>query len=103
MTFSRTCEKTAQTQVALDQCAYTELQEVQRQLAPVLLKEEKSASRRLVLAAQASFASYEKAECAARSYVNTGGSIYPMAFTGCETQLTVQRIESILEYLSQFP
>jgi uncharacterized protein YecT (DUF1311 family) len=98
VTYSRSCEKTAQTQVALD-----ELKEVQRQLAAVLRREAKGTSHSLIVAAETGFAGYEKAECTLRAYVNRGGSIYPMIFTECETALTVQRIQSVLEYLSELP
>jgi uncharacterized protein YecT (DUF1311 family) len=99
VTYDRSCEKKAETQVALDFCAATELKEVKAILAPLLVKEAKMDTHALVTAAQAAFVRYETNECTAEAQINTGGTIYGMVITDCEVALTVQRIQAVEEYL----
>lgn len=93
--YDRSCEKTAQSQMAMDLCAASELRQLQGQLASALLKERTNLSPGLVDAAQTTFDQYEVAECKADASPNTGGSIYPLVVGNCEVSLTVQRIEQV--------
>jgi uncharacterized protein YecT (DUF1311 family) len=105
VTYNHSCDRTAQTQTAMNQCAAKEVRELRHQLAAALSRQEKGGSPssvRLIQSAQSSFVAYEKAECAAVAAPNLGGSIYPLIFGSCEVRLTVQRIEEVREDLSGF-
>ncbi len=90
--FNSSCERTAQDQVQLDDCAATELQ---LQLASALKLERSSSDSKLVDAVESAFKSYETAECTEASSPNVGGTIYPLVYSYCEINLTIQRIEEI--------
>jgi uncharacterized protein YecT (DUF1311 family) len=95
VTYNRSCEVTAQTQIALDRCSRDELSQVQGTLSAAIKKEKKWISAKLVNASQKAFAKYEKAECAADAAINSGGSIYPLIVNDCAIQLIVQRIQRV--------
>lgn len=93
--YDRSCEKTAQTQAAMDSCAASALKQLQGQLVEALATERKVVDTGLVDAAQAAFEQYQAAECAASASPNKGGSIYPLLVANCQVTLTVQRIEQV--------
>jgi uncharacterized protein YecT (DUF1311 family) len=100
VTYNQSCERTAQTQIAMDECAGTELLEVQRQLNAALAAAERGAGAsfvRLVNSAEQTFEAYEKAECKVAAAPNIGGTIYPLIFGNCEVRLTVQRLQEVRE------
>ncbi len=96
--YDRSCERTAATQLALDECAASELHQVQRQLGAALVAQTRAAGlsqRHLDAAAQSGFLAYEKAECLASASPDKGGSIYPMVLADCELRLSVQRLQEL--------
>jgi uncharacterized protein YecT (DUF1311 family) len=95
VTYNRSCEKTAQTQTAMDFCAASELKDLQGQLATALGNEKHSLAAGLVDEAQAAFQRYATAECDAVASQNRGGSIYPLLLGTCEVGLTAQRIQQV--------
>jgi uncharacterized protein YecT (DUF1311 family) len=98
VTYSRACARTAVTQIALDECAGTELKELEGQLATALARQEKGQTSNVVAAdraAQAAFDTYEKAACAVAAAPNLGGTIYPLISGQCEIRLTAQRVGEI--------
>jgi len=94
-TFNRSCERTAQSQTQMNECAASELDQLQSQLNTALAFQRRLSDADLIDKAESAFESYEKAECTEASWPNTGGSIYPLVFSQCEINLTVQRIEQI--------
>jgi uncharacterized protein YecT (DUF1311 family) len=95
VTYDRSCESTAQTQIALDECAIRELKQLRGKLHTALAQERKRIRAKLVNAAQKAFLSYERTECLATASINSGGSIYPLIVSECEIDLTVQRIQQV--------
>jgi uncharacterized protein YecT (DUF1311 family) len=95
VTYNRSCESTALTQIALDECAVHELKQLRGQLATALATDRRRIRAKLVNASQKVFNSYEHAECLAAASVNEGGTIYPLIVSECEIQLTVQRIQQV--------
>jgi uncharacterized protein YecT (DUF1311 family) len=95
VTFNTSCERTAQDQVQLDDCAATELHALQGQLRSALNLQRRSSDPMLVDTAETAFKSYEKAECTEASALNVGGTIYPLIYSYCEINLTIQRIEQV--------
>jgi uncharacterized protein YecT (DUF1311 family) len=93
--YDTSCERSAQSQIALDECAGSELAQLRSHLHSALAFERQMGDRSLVNAAQSEFESYEKTECAEAAWPNMGGSIYPLVYANCEVNLTVQRIEQI--------
>lgn len=95
VTYDRSCEKSAQTQSAVNGCAGSELSALQKQLQAALLDERAVLSPALVDAAQRSFEQYESSECDAAASPNQGGSIYPLIAAICEIRLTIERIQEV--------
>gem|GEM_PF-1952896 len=98
VTYDQSCDRTAQSQTAMDECAGMELLEVQRQLNAALAADERGAGTsfvRLVNSAQRTFDTYEKAECTVAAEPNIGGTIYPLIFGSCEVRVTVQRLQEV--------
>ena len=95
VTYNRACEASAQTQLALDKCAGSELRQLDAKLTIALKRERRRVPSKLVNAAQKAFVSYESSECRAAASVNSGGSIYPLVFDQCGIRLTVQRIQQV--------
>jgi uncharacterized protein YecT (DUF1311 family) len=93
--YDRSCEKTAQTQTAMNECAGSELTELQKQLQVAISEEKAVLAPSLVNAAQQAFDNYENSECTAVASPHQGGSIYPLIAANCEMQLTLQRIEQV--------
>ena len=100
VTYDQSCERSAQTQIALDECVGTELSGVQHQLNAALIAAERGADTsflRLINSAERTFETYEKAECTVAAAPNIGGTIYPLIFDNCELRLTVQRLQEVKE------
>lgn len=95
VTYNRSCETTAQSQIELDECAGNELKQLQGKLNTALAAERRKVRAKLVNAAQKAFVAYERTECAAAASIDSGGSIYPLVVGKCEIQLTVQRIQQV--------
>ena len=93
--YDRSCEKTAQTQVAMDSCVESELTQLQTELSSALSKERNVIAPDLVDAAEAAFVRYETSECDAAASPSIGGSIHPLVEGTCQVALTVQRIQQV--------
>ncbi len=96
--YDRSCERTAATELALDECAAFELHQVQGQLEAALAAQSRArgqAQRHLDAAAQSGFLAYERAECLASAWPEKGGSIYPMVLEDCQLRLSVQRLQEL--------
>ena len=93
ITYDRSCDKTAVSQIAMDDCVTRRLHQVECQLTQALSQEKKSVASGLVISAESLFETFEVGECKAEARPNFGGTNYPVAFGSCELQLTVQRIQ----------
>ena len=93
--YNRSCEKTALSQIKMDECAASELGQVTKLLHSALSDENKYYGSGKVNSVQSSWDKYMKAECAMESGINKGGSILPLVMTDCEISETVSRIQRI--------
>lgn len=89
------CERTAQNQIQMDECAQSQLHQLGSQLSTLLAYQRRASGSNVVNAAESAFRSYMKAECAAASAQNDGGTVYPLIYSECEIDLTLQRIEEV--------
>lgn len=93
--YNRSCEKTALTQIKMDECAASELGQVTKLLHVALSGEAKYYGSSKVNSVQASWGHYMKAECNMEVGIYQGGSILPLMMTDCEISETVSRIQRI--------
>jgi uncharacterized protein YecT (DUF1311 family) len=93
------CTSTAQTQLALDQCAAGQLTRAQRQLASALKTQWRIFGSRSVRSVQAKWVTFEKAECALEAAPDKGGSIVPLIVATCETRLTMDRLADVTQVI----
>ena len=93
VTYNNGCEHTANTQAALNECANSEVRQLQNQLSSALHSEQKVFGTKMVRAAQSQWTKFVKAECTMEANPNRGGSIYPLIYEDCVRDLTVTRIE----------
>ena len=77
LAYNRSCDKTAVSQIAMDDCVTGQFHQVERQLSKALTQEKDSVAQGLVNAAESSFQTFEAAECRAEASPNLGGTIYP--------------------------
>ncbi len=92
VTYNDTCERTANSQSALNECVDHELSELNTQLSDALLTEAGRFGQHSVAAAQSQWVKYRDAECALEASPNRGGSIYPLIYGICERSLIIARI-----------
>lgn len=95
LSINLSCSKTAVSQVAIDRCAEKIENEADSVLNAALVKERTASNPALVNAAQLKWIAYRDAECMAYTSINQGGTIYPSAFSPCEYQLTVKRVDDV--------
>lgn len=98
--YNQACNKTALTQLAMDDCVASEQKEVEHQLVVALEAQERGATKTelsMIKVAQAKFLAYVRAECPVAGYADVGGSIYPMELGLCQLRLTVQRLQEVRE------
>ncbi|HET9058471.1 MAG TPA: lysozyme inhibitor LprI family protein [Acidimicrobiales bacterium] len=96
--FNQSCDKTAISQVAMDQCVASEVAEVQRQLDVALSELERGARKAdvdMMSMAQTRFEAYENAECPGAVPGSSEGTIYPMLRGLCQLRLSVQRLQEV--------
>jgi uncharacterized protein YecT (DUF1311 family) len=89
------CLKSAQTQVAINQCNLAAFRKAQGRLSAVLKSEHKLFSSRYVDASENAWLVYRSKECSLQSSPYSGGSIYPSDYHACEAYLTDLRIDQI--------
>ena len=101
VSYDRSCEKTALSQVAMDGCAAGEASELQNQLAQALQKDASIfGSAATVEAVQAAWIQYRDHECALEESTYSGGTIAPFIYGQCVVALTVQRIQEVREVIA---
>jgi len=94
VTYNNSCERTAQTQTALNECAGNEVQQLQRQLSSVLATAEKIFGTKMVQAAQLQWTKFVKAQCTMEANPYQG-SIHPLIYLNCVRNLTATRIGEV--------
>jgi uncharacterized protein YecT (DUF1311 family) len=103
VTYDSSCQQTALTQVAMGECAVSELKQVQRQLTTLLNEESAGFGKKAVDRVEGQWRQYRDSECALEARPNKGGTIVGLVITNCEVQLTVQRAQSLMAYLQSRP
>jgi uncharacterized protein YecT (DUF1311 family) len=101
--YDSSCEKTAQSQIQLDQCAQSELKQVQTQLTTLLTEDSAQFGKRTVNKVQGRWRQFRDAECDLEAKPYRHGTIVPLIIGECEIQLTVQRTQSLSAYLRSRP
>ena len=87
----------------MDECAQSELRQVQSQLTTLLNKEATMFGRKAVNKVESQWRQFRNSECALEAAPNKGGTIVPLVIGECEVQLTVQRIQAVSAFLDSFP
>ena len=95
----------AQTTVEMRDCAGkeykkadAELNSVYKQLMSKLTDEGHKA---LLKTAQQAWIKYRDANCEFEAYLNRGGTIYPLVYTGCLSTMTTARTKELRELIEQ--
>lgn len=96
------CNK-AMTQIDMDMCANRDYQAADKKLNDVYRKlmaalDDKGYQAKLKTAERA-WIQYRDTECTFEVAQNEGGTIYPMAYSGCVTKLTDARTKELQDYL----
>jgi uncharacterized protein YecT (DUF1311 family) len=95
MSVNTSCEKTAETQAAIDSCFGRVAAEAQGVLDAALAKERAAIRPALVNAAERGWIEHRNAECRAEASPNQGGSIQPTIYSSCVIALTTARIATV--------
>lgn len=102
-TYSSKCEKTALSQVAMDQCIASELAQLGSEMHIALNDEASRFGKTAVTPAQDAWAAFEKAECQLEESPYKGGTIQPLIHGVCERGLLVRRINEIYAVIRAAP
>lgn len=89
------CERSAASQMAMDEWAEKQAHELESELARALAAETSDFGTTLVVVAQHAWMGYEAAECRLEERPYAGGTIQPLIYAECEQGLLVVRIDQI--------
>jgi uncharacterized protein YecT (DUF1311 family) len=93
----------AQTQVEMNECQGREYKKADAALNAVykqlMAKIDTEGERAALKAAQVAWIKYRDADCEFVSYLNKGGTIYPLVYSGCLTARTQERTKQLREVL----
>jgi uncharacterized protein YecT (DUF1311 family) len=98
------CDSPKATQFDLNSCADASFKVADAQMNSLYatirtrLRDDPDAMKRLV-AAQRAWLAFRDAECEFASGAESGGSIYPMVYSSCQTALTTKRNGDLKKYL----
>lgn len=100
------CEKTAVTQLEMNNCAHqeyvkadAEMNRVYKQLMSVLTADQAKDQTKL-REAQRAWVKYRDANCESESSLNEGGTIYPMVYDFCLASMTEERTKRLRDMLA---
>ena len=100
------CEKTAATQLEMNNCAHqeyvkadAEMNRVYKQLISVLAADQAKDQTKL-REAQRAWVKYRDANCESESSLNEGGTIYPMVYDMCLASMTEERTKRLKDMLA---
>jgi uncharacterized protein YecT (DUF1311 family) len=103
VTYNQSCRQSAMTQIAMDECAESELKQVQTQLTTLLHEDSTLFGGKTVNKVQGQWRRFRDSECALEASINKGGTIAPFDIGECEIQMTVQRIQALSTFLQSRP
>ena len=93
----------AQTQVEMNECQAREYKKADAALNAVykqlMAKIEDEGERTALKNAQLAWIKFRDSDCEFESYINKGGTMYPMIYDGCMMTLTQQRTKQLREIL----
>lgn len=98
VTYNKSCEKSAVSQVEIDQCANSELAQVTEDLDVAITKASNLYGSANLNLTQVAWNKYMEAECALVARINTGeggGTVQPFMYVSCQTELTVKRVQEL--------
>ena len=102
------CEKTAQTQLELNNCAHlayvkadAEMNRVYKQLMASSSESGEKYQQKLK-EAQVAWLKYRDATCESEAVINEGGSIYPMIYDYCLASVTEERTKRLKNMLAEY-
>lgn len=98
------CEN-AQTTVEMRDCAGKEYRRADAELNGVyqqlMSKLDDAGYKSALRISEQDWIKYRDANCEFESYLNKGGTIYPVVYEGCRTRMTVARTNELREMLKQ--
>ena len=98
------CEK-AQTTAELRDCVGREYQEADAELnkvyKQVMTRLDDEGHKAALKEAQLAWIKYRDANCEFESYLNRGGTIYPVVYEGCRAAMTASRTKELQESLKE--
>ena len=94
----------ASTQSAMNECAAKQYKQADSQLNALYKQinsrlQDNPDSKKLLVGAQRGWIGFRDAECKFASSAVTGGSVYPLIYSNCVTELTKARVETFKTYL----
>jgi uncharacterized protein YecT (DUF1311 family) len=103
VTFDRSCETSAGSQIAMDECAQSEFAEVQSQLAPILRYDDSRLGAKTFSSDQRQWIALRSSFCALEANLYRGGTIRPLIFQNCEVMFTANRIAQLKQFNAAIP
>ncbi len=94
----------ASDQATMNQCAAQEHKAADKELNALYQQisarlKSNPDSKKLLVGAQRGWIGFRDAECKFASSAVTGGSVYPLIYSNCVTELTKARVETLKNYL----
>jgi len=94
----------ASDQATMNQCAAQEHKAADKELNALYQQitarlKSNPESKKLLVGAQREWIGFRDAECKFASSAVTGGSVYPLIYSNCVTELTKARVETLKNYL----
>ena len=94
----------ASDQATMNQCAGQEFKAADKELNAVYQQitgrlKDNPDSKKLLVGAQRSWIAFRDAECKFSASGVEGGSVYPLIYSNCVTELTKARVETLKNYL----
>ncbi|SDZ67071.1 lysozyme inhibitor LprI family protein [Pseudomonas sp. NFIX28] len=94
----------ATTQAAMNQCAAEQHKAADKELNTLYQRinqrlEDNPDRKKLLLGAQRAWVAFRDAECGFAASGVAGGSVYPLLYSNCTTELTKARVEAFKSYL----
>jgi uncharacterized protein YecT (DUF1311 family) len=96
------CED-AQTQSEMNDCSKKEFDKADQELNRVykqLMARLEGEHKNKLKTAELAWIKYRDLNCECESFINEGGSIYPLVYNSCLTNMTNNRIKELKEYLA---
>ncbi len=95
----------SQTQAEMNEQAnkeYKKADEIMTAAYKLAMTNQDAAGKKLLLEAQRAWIKYKEAHCNSASSQHEGGSMYPLIYYSCLTQLTKERTAKLKVYVEEF-